>query len=218
MAAIPEEVGMTGMETSTSVAEMVAGGATVILAILGLAHNMPSLMIAVATVAAGLAIMFAGATVTAGFNRLLSVTSARSMQVSWLGGGMSVEFIAGATGIILGVLALLKIAPLVLSAVAVIIYGSALLFGRTAATRLKDLEIEAVEKRVPVQRIAEEAVETAMGTQTLIGIAAIVLGILALVGIQSLVLTLVALLALGVAIVIGGMTFGSNLLFGAMRG
>lgn len=218
MAAIPEEVRMTGMESSTSVAEMVAGGAAVILAILGLAHSMPTLMTAIATVAVGLAVMFAGASITAGYSKLLNTASERPLGVARLGGGMSVEIIAGGTGIILGVLALLKIAPLDLSAVAVIVYGSALLFGKGAATRLKDLEIETMEKRVSVQRVAEEAVETAMGAQTLIGVGAIVLGILSLVGIASLVLTLVALLSLGVAIVISGMTLSTNMLSWPSRG
>ncbi len=218
MAVIPEEVRMSGMESSTSVAEMVSGGAAVILAILGLAHSMPEWMMAIGTVAVGLAVMFAGASITVGYSRLLNTANEHPLGVARLGGGMSVEIIAGGTGIILGVLALLKIAPLTLSAVAVIVYGSALLFGKGAATRLKDLEIEATEKRISVQRVAEEAVETAMGTQTLIGVGAIVLGILALVGIESLVLTLVALLALGVAIVISGLTLSSNMLSWPARG
>jgi hypothetical protein len=212
MAAVPEEIRATGLETSTYVAETAAGGAAVILAILGLAHTYPPLMAAVATVAAGLAVMFAGASVSAGYRRLLFATGERPLEVGQLGGGMSAEIIAGGAGIVLGVLALLDIAPLVLSSVAVIVYGSALLFGRGAATRLKDLEIETVEKRQTVQRVAEEAVATAMGAQTLVGLGAVVLGILALVGIQSLILTLIALLILGAGIVVGATTFSTNLL------
>lgn len=222
MAAIPEDIRTeqiraTGLETSTYAAEVATGGATAVLAILGLAHTYPTVMPACATVAAGLGVMFSGASVSAGYRRLLFATGDHPLEVGKLGGGMSAEMIAGVAGVVLGILALLDIVPLVLSSVAVIVYGGALLFGSGAATRLKDLEIETVEKREPARRVAEEAVATAMGAQNLVGLGAVILGILALVGIQSLTLTLVALLTLGAGLVIGATGASTGLLSATPR-
>lgn len=214
MATMPEQIRAMGLETSTHVAEIAAGGAAAILAILGLAHTFPSILVAVATLAVALAVMFAGASVSVGYRRLMSTAGEGPLEVGQIGGGMSAEMTAGVAGLVLGVLALLNIASVVLSAIAVIVFGSALLIGRSAATRLKDLEIESVEQRETARRVAEEAVATAMGTQTLVGLGAVILGILALVGIKATILTLVALLTLGTGIVIGATTFGTNL-FGA---
>ena len=51
-----------------------------------------------------------------------------------------------------------------------------------------------------------------MGAQTLVGLGAVILGILALVGIQSGILTLVALLTLGAGLLIGATSSSSSLL------
>ena len=46
-----------------------------------------------------------------------------------MGGGFTAEFVGGAAGIVLGILALVGIAPEILCSVAVLVFGGTLLFG-----------------------------------------------------------------------------------------
>jgi hypothetical protein len=90
---------------------------------------------------------------------------------------MAAESIAGWGGIVLGILALLNLAPSVLLPVAVIVLGGGLLLGMGLASR-------------PARAI--------------LGLAAIALGILALLRIDARTLTLVGLIATGSALLLTG--------------
>jgi hypothetical protein len=164
-----------------AVAEAVAGVAAVVLAILGLASIETVWMVPIATIAVGAALAFEGAGISA---RFYETSTSREPEVS-----MSAEFAAGAAGIVLGVLALCHLAPMTLSAIAVLVYGAALLLGTSGFTRESE---------------GARGTSAASGTHVLCGLAASVLGILALCGINPVTLTLVGLLIAAVSLVLSG--------------
>lgn len=184
-----------------SLSGSIAGAAAVVLSILGLAKIYPELFVAIATIAIGVSLLLKALAITAEFPRLLSETSASTIDT---GGGISVEFIAGATGIVLGILALLGIEFQPLVSIAVIVFGAGLIFGTTIIKSVNELKAQVSGAESSVQKVMHEIVSATMGTQLLVGIGAVVLGILSLIGFTPLVLTLVALLAIGGATLLTG--------------
>ena len=87
--------------------------------------------------------------------------------------GLAAEFLGGLTGIVLGILALLGVAPGTLLAVAVLIFGAAFVFSST--------------------------LNMSSSTQAMLGFASLILGLLAVSGLNPLTLVLVALACLGTA-------------------
>lgn len=196
-----------------STAEFVGGAAVVVLSILGLANVAPSLMFAVATIAIGIAILFEGGSVAAEYSQLVNKTTENTFQTVELGSGMTAEMAAGITGIVLGVLSLLGIVPLILTASAVIVYGVALMLSSGMTLRLNDLKFEETADENPrAHKLAHEAINASVGSQILIGLAASVMGILALVGVAPTALVLVALLAIGASLLLSGGAIGGHII------
>jgi len=187
-----------------SMAEAVVGAAAVVLAILGLANIWPGYMASIATIAIGAALLFQGAAVASRYSDL-----ARRTGASDIGGGVTAEILGGATGIALGVLALLGIMPATLTPVAIIVFGGALLIGSAATSRLNALDTSRMSERA--REVSRSAIEMASGTEVLIGIAAIVLGILALLGMAPRTLVLIGLLALGATVLFSGSAISSRM-------
>jgi|688.fasta_scaffold600215_1 hypothetical protein len=184
-----------------SLSGSIAGAAAVVLSILGLAKIYPELFVAIATIAIGVSLLLKALAITAEFPRLLSETSGSRVEA---GSGISVEFIAGATGIVLGILALLGVEFQPLVSIAVIVFGAGLIFGTTIIKSVNELKAQVSGAESSVQKVMHEIVSATMGTQLLVGIGAVVLGILSLIGFMPLVLTLVALLAIGGATLLTG--------------
>jgi hypothetical protein len=208
----PEDRHIAESIASGSLAEVIGGLAAIVMTILGLAHVAPNLMLPVATITIGVALVFEGGSVAAEYSRILSKTAENSMQTVEMGGGMTAEMVAGIAGIVLGILALLGLDSLTLSAVAAIVYGAALSLSSGMMSRLNDLKIEVSGAQHTAQRVAHEAVSAAAGTQVLVGLAAGVLGILALVGITPTVLVLVGLLTVGTSLLLSGGAISSRLI------
>lgn len=183
---------------SGSIVEAVGGAAALVLAILGLATVMPHTLAAVATIAIGVALLAEGAAIAGRYARIVARSDMTRVSAAELGGGTSAEFVAGGAGVVLGLLSLLGVAPVSLTAVAAIVFGGALLLGSGATYRLRapGQEHEAETTR--------EMVQAASGAQVLVGLSSAVLGIVALVGIAPETLTLVALLSVGATIVLSG--------------
>ena len=80
-----------------------------------------------------------------------------------------------------------------------------------AATLLSSRTVARLSGSVVGLDIAAEAVSASAGSQIMIALAAIVLGILALAGLASAVLIEVALLILGFAVLMVGALYGSSL-------
>ncbi len=209
-------------EVSSSLIEPAAGIAVVVLAILGLAGVSEPLLMSIALVILGAAIIAQGSGVAGEFSRLLSGSSGGSLQVTDLGSTMTAGILTGLVVLVLGILALVGQAPEVLVPAAVIVVGAGLILGASSTNQLNELKVANSGANEVAQRVARAAGSGATGAQILVGLAAVVLGILALAspleaevlrsdGATSTLLTLVALLAVGAAI-----TVSSNALTGRL--
>lgn len=167
---------------SVSVAESAGAIGTVILAIIGLAGVFANIVTPVATIVIGAVFLMEGV--------LLNGTAKRqNSQGARRANGVTAGSFGGLAGIVLGILALFQTAPgsrpEVLLAVAVLVYGAALLVGSGTFSRLT----------------ATPEPSTGTGTMSsgnmLIGLAAVVLGILAIIGLAPMTLVLAGVLSLG---------------------
>jgi hypothetical protein len=195
-----------------SIVEAVGGLAGVVLGILGLAGVDPALMASIAALAIGAALLSESGALAGRYSSLLAdMPGAYASQE--LGTGMTAELIGGATGVALGILAILGVAPTVLLSVAALVFGASLLVGSAATARMNDLRFaagEGLDERT--RRIMHEAVSGATGAQVMVGLGGIALGILALVGLATLSLVLVAMLAVGVSILLTGSAVGARVM------
>lgn len=184
----------TGSTTAT-----IGAGAAVILGILGLIGLIPDVLAGIAAIVIGVTLLSAGSLIATRYNRALASepVSVRRPARS----GMGIEVLAGIAGIVLGILALLGVSPLALLAVADIVLGAGLLMASSAMMRLESLvRSQAAESG---RAIEHDAIYAASGTEVLMGVGAVVLGILALTGHNPVVLSLIAMIALGAAILLG---------------
>lgn len=149
--------------------ETIGAVAVIALAIVGLAGVWSTNVAAIATIILGAAVLTRGG----------MFTEMAIPREEWA----STEFVGGLTGVILGILALLRIAPATLLSVGVIVFGVTVLFGHLLA-------------------------EGEFGSRALVGVGAVVLGILAVVGLSQMTLVLVALLSLGAMELFAGITNG----------
>ena len=200
-----------------SITEAICGAAVVVLAIIGLAStgSLVGYMASVATIAFGVALLAQGGAIAARWSKLLRET----MPSEWgtrteIGGGMGAEFLAGGAGVVLGILGLLGIATATLIPIAIIVFGGALLLGSGATVELGNISADGPQERFA--DLSRQATAASSGAQVLLGIAAIVLGIIALVGIDPVVVTLVALLVLGASVLFTG-TAASGRMASVMR-
>lgn len=195
-------------------ADAITSAAAVVLAILGLASVVPTYTLPIATILLGAALIAKGGSVASRFQQLVFETDGRGAEME-MGGGMSAELLAGAAGIVLGILALINIAPVTLTAVAVIAFGGALLLGGGETYRLSHLHWPRHHEDERALQAARMTAESAAGGESLVGIAAVVLGILALTGVNPVVLVFVAVLCLGGAELVSG--FASSALMTILR-
>ncbi|HTW39236.1 MAG TPA: hypothetical protein VMD49_11765 [Steroidobacteraceae bacterium] len=206
----------TYMETrSTEVAaygglmDAIGGIATAVLAIIALTGFAPGALAAVATIVFGAALITqAGALFSEYSSLILPRRAAASMGAETLGGdSLSAMLVVGASGVVLGILALLGIASTVLVAAAIIAFGSALILSASSTRQLFQLQSalrEAALTQSGGELIAGRMVAGSGGVQLLAGLAATVLGILAVSGVYSEALILVALLVLGITVMMTG--------------
>jgi len=183
--------------------EALAGGAAIVLAIIGLAGIEPRFMVSVSAIALGAAFVFDGGMVATEYSRILSHSGGTLENVEF-GGGLSAQVIAGIAVVVLCVLSLLNLDALVLTPIAAIVLGAAMVFSSGVSARLNTLKIDTSGDQELAKQIARQALSAATGLEVLVGLSAVVLGILALIGIGSMTLTLVAMLSLGASILLGG--------------
>jgi hypothetical protein len=206
-------------------ADAVGGVATIVLAVVGLAGVHGPMMAAIATIVFGIALLIQGGTMLSEFAAIYSPPGVKStVSADQFGGAsLSVLFLVGAGGIVLGVLALLGIEPAVLTPIASIAFGTALvltsnsvwhLFAlRRAATKGETQTSENIGREI----LASDMAAGSAGIQALAGLAVIVLGILAVAGNRAdLTLNLIALLTLGGTVVLTGGSLSATVL-GLMR-
>jgi hypothetical protein len=197
-----ERVGV--LEGSGYVVEGIGGIGAVVLAIIALTGTLALEFAAIAAIAIGVALIAEGGTITTRLWRFLSAAG-EERKVAELGGGMSAELLGGVTGSLLGLLALLHIAPTVLVPVAAIVLGAAVLLGTGAMSEASAFTLGHTGR---ADVVARETIFAAAGAQMMVGIGAVVLGIVAIVGTHPVLLSLVAFLALGAWLVLGGTAVG----------
>jgi hypothetical protein len=201
-------------------ADAIGGIATVVLAILALAGVHREIILPIAVIVFGAALLVQGGTMLSEYAGIIFPAGSTGASSEQFGvGSLSSLFLVGVAGIVLGILALLGISPEILTAIAVIAYGSALMLTSNAVRHLYMLQSSANRSGVPragTELLAGEMASGSAGVQMLAGLASLVLGILAVLGINHDVLTLAALIVLGATVILTGSTL-SGLVIGFMR-
>ena len=199
--------------------DAIGGLATVIIAIVGLSGVNAPMMASIATIVFGVALLIQGGAMLSEYAQIIFPAGSRTTNVEGFGGSsLSVVFLVGAAGIVLGVLSLLGIEPATLTPIAAIAFGSALVLSSNAVWQLHVLGQELLRSRDQIgagggEILASELAFGSAGIQALSGLAVIVLGILAIAGAANdLTLNLVALLALGATVVFTGGSLSATLL------
>jgi hypothetical protein len=201
---------------SGSFVEALVGAGAVALAILGLADILPLWMATIATIAIGAAFLIEGISISSRMAEMMESDKAGHFDIAEVGGGITAEFLAGLSGITLGVLALLGIQPVTLMAIALIVYGGALIMSSGTTSRLNYLSNINLPTN-SAKMMAKEALNAAAGLQVVAGVGSAVLGILALVDQPRFTFVLVGLLIVSASRLITGTALGGRLM-GMFRG
>ncbi len=192
-------------------AEGVAGIIGVVLAILGLLNILPQMLLPIASIVLGAAFLLNGGAVSSRFSKLLNETAKDRFDTTEWSVGLTSEFLGGIAAVIFGILTLLHIAPAILMPVAAIVFGATLLFGSGITDRLNHLEMPKSEEYEAFREVARESVKVATGVEILLGLSAVILGIIAVAGINWMTLTYVALLCVGVSNVTNGSAIAAKM-------
>ncbi|HEX5437230.1 MAG TPA: hypothetical protein VFW98_08720 [Gemmatimonadaceae bacterium] len=190
-----------------STGEAVAGAAAVVLGILGLIGLLPTVLASIATIAAGVGLLLSGGAIAGRFSRMAAdISPNRSHQE--VTGSLGMEALAGAAGVVLGILGLLGVDASSLLPIAAIVLGAGLIMAGGARSRLETLSHRRAAGTE--SRTMEDVVYVSSGSDLLVGVGTIVLGILALSGVAPLTLVLISMLSLGAALLLGGSTIAAQ--------
>jgi hypothetical protein len=188
-----------------------AGLAAMVLAIVGLMGILSVTLASVCLITIAAALLIEGGSVATRAYRFAARGAPVRDVPAEVAGGLSSELLAALAGMALGILALVGVDPYVLLPVGVIVVGVGLMFGSAAISRVNSLAIGGAEPPGPRGEILRESVYAASGAHVLVGLAALVLGIVALLGNVPITLTLVAELVLGGTIVLSGAAIGGRI-------
>jgi hypothetical protein len=203
---------------SGSIFEAIAGVTSVLLAVLGLAGVLPSILAPVAAVFLSAAMFVEGSVIAARVYRLYR-GSGGSADMD-LSGGLGAEVLAGLLGLTLGTLALAGVNPPVLLSVTALGLGTGVLFGSATTPRLGSIVVSGNVSGVEdpaTPKLAPFSLGTAAGVQVLIGITTIVLAVLALLGMAPVVSSLVVFLLVGLTMVLEGAALAARLMKKLLR-
>jgi hypothetical protein len=216
----PESAAATTVSSYGGFADALGGVATIVLAIVALAGVHTDVMVPIAVIVFGTALLIQGGTLLSEHARIIfpgdAAGSAAIEQFS--GGSLPAVFLVGASGIVLGVLALLDIAAATLCAVAIIAFGAALVMTSNSVRELYLARRTMMRSGThnASELLAGEMASGSAGVQLLAGLTAVVLGILAVAGTNPAVLVLSALVVLGATVLLSGSTL-SGMVMGFMR-
>jgi hypothetical protein len=203
--------------TYGGLADAIGGLATIVLAIVALAGVHPEVILPIAVIVFGAALLIQGGTMVSEFESIMAPLGTAGLSAEQFSlGGLSTLFLVGAAGIVLGILALLGIAASTLVAISVIAFGAALLLSSNSVRQLSTVQAAGRPERAGAELLAGEMASGSASVQVLGGLAAIVLGILAVAGVNQNYLTLAALIVLGSAIILTGSAL-TGLIMGFMR-
>jgi hypothetical protein len=196
--------------------DALGGIATIVLAIIALSGVKPDTLLSIATIVFGAALLIQGGAMLSEFAQ---IEATPDTAVAAGGGGISALFLFGIAGIVLGVLALLGLHAAVLTAIAAIAFGVALLVSSSGVWHLLTSRSVAMRFQTHspmVRAVASEVAAGSAGLQAMAGLTVIVLGLLAVCGIYTGPLTLIALIVAGASILLTGTTL-SGTMIGFMR-
>ncbi|HJU16527.1 MAG TPA: hypothetical protein VJ770_08645 [Stellaceae bacterium] len=205
--------------------EGAAGIAVIVLAIIGLSQTAPGMLGAISTIIIGCALLVQGFNTAAEYSRAIggrrvetvgataataaaipAADAAIAAQAKDIGGDVMINFAAGISGIVLGILGVLGIHTGYLIPAAVIVFGADLLLIGALSIARGPMPVESRSAGEAFAMAAGSA--GANGIEIAVGVAAIILGILGIVLIYTTwVLALVALLAIGAALLIVSASF-----------
>jgi len=176
--------------------QAIAAIAAIALSVIGLCGVESVLLMSVASIVLGGALLIGGGTVAARFSDLFPGAD-QSYSEEIVGGGMALDSLAGIAGIVLGILALIGIAPRILMGAAAISFGGAMLLTSASMARLAQMPSGGEFNFHSWS--SRNTLYAASGIDLLGGAGAIVLGILSLSGYSRVELVFVAFLAIGCA-------------------
>jgi hypothetical protein len=182
----------------SAVVEGILGIGALTVSIIGLAHVVPVILLAVSTIIVGTALLFQGGALAARYT--YHTTESERRRRGWVGA----IFFGGAAGITLGILGVIGFVPLVLVPIAAMSLGVSLLMSSALNARLNALEIARSKEQGIQPEMARETMSVAFGAQAFVGLGVMGLGLLALAGVNPIVLALVAMFSIGGAAVIDG--------------
>jgi hypothetical protein len=185
--------------------EGAAGVAVIVLAIIALAGVSPEALTSIAAIVVGVGLMVQAFNSAAEHTNMAMSGAAAAAHRAEFGGDVMVDCMCGLTGIVLGILALVGINAAHLLPPALIVFGGALLVGGAATLRPRTLP--AAEAGSETSTVVYQGSSAAGGMEILIGLAAIVLGILSLLMTGMWVLVLVGFIAVGAALLLASATF-----------
>lgn len=196
-----------------STAEALAGLGAVVLAILALIGVLPVTLTAIATIAIGAGLFLRGMAIVSRLNEVRHESYSYRSSTTRVGrvGSLTIEMLCGLACIALGVLALLGFETGTLLQIAAIVFGGGLMLSAGATMRLADLMASHPDADPRAREVEREAARSTAGIETLVGIGAVVLGILSLVGISpTFLLVVIANLAVGGALLLSGAMLGAR--------
>jgi hypothetical protein len=185
--------------------EGAAGIAVIVLAIIALAGVSAEALTSIAVIVIGVGLMVQAFNSAAEHSKMMTANPGTSIQAAEFGGDVMVDCLCGLTGIVLGILALVGINAAHLLPAALIVFGGALLIGGVTAMRPRTLSVSSPGTETAV--VTYQGSAAAGGMELLIGLAAIVLGILSLLVTGGWVLLLVGFIAVGAAMLLVSATF-----------
>lgn len=185
-----------------SVGTMAAGLALVVLGILALDKIEPTLLVSISVIVGGVLLVAESAYLTQQLARALASKPGHNLKASELASALNAGVIGGITGMVLGILAILGVVPETLVAIAVIVFGAAVLFEFAARSQVRALRMTTGETPEQSAKLALAAAFSTGTAATFTGVSLITLGILALAGVASGVLVAVALLGLGAEVLL----------------
>src|SRR4029077_205686 len=142
--------------------DALGGIATIVLAIIGLSGVKPDVLVSIATIVFGAALLIQGGAMLSEFAQSELTPDSNAAG----GGGLSALFLVGVGGIVLGVLSLLGIHATILTSVAVIAFGSALVISSSAVWQLltsRSVAMRFQARPVVVRFIASEVAAGSAG-------------------------------------------------------
>jgi hypothetical protein len=185
--------------------EGAAGIAVIVLTVVALAGVSTLILASIAAIVIGIGLTVQAFNSAAEEMRVMAPHMGESAQDATLGGEVMVDCVCGLTGIVLGILALVGINAAHLLPAALIVFGGSLLLGGFISMWPRTMQVAG--SGTEARFVSYRGSPAAAGMEVLVGLAAIVLGILSVIMAPFEVLVFVGFLAIGAALLMVSATF-----------